>query len=166
MRFAVFAMAVLIGCAAGKSSTSAATAPASGDPLKVPEGNALIVSLQARGAQVYGCKDGTKWELKAPDAQLMDASGAVVGKHYGGPTWESQDGSKVMGEVVAKVPSPGTIPQLLLKAKSTEGSGTFSKVAFIQRLDTKGGAAPDGACTTGAEQRVDYTATYSFYGAK
>jgi hypothetical protein len=60
--------------------------------------------------------------------------------------------------------SSDSIPWLLLKAKSNEGAGIFSRVTFIQRLDTAGGRAPAGACAAGAEQRVDDNATYRFFG--
>jgi hypothetical protein len=160
MRWSTLMAVVLVGCAGAKP------APEISDALKVPEGNALIVTLQARGSQIYACKDGSKWELKAPEAQLMDSNGGVAGKHYGGPTWEANDGSKVVGETMQRQAAPGTIPWLLLRAKSTEGAGLFSKVAFIQRLHTSGGAAPDGTCPAGSELRVEYGATYSFYGPK
>jgi hypothetical protein len=157
MRRLITMTIVLMACAAGKPQPEA-------DVLRVPDGGSLIAALHAQGAQVYECRDGTKWELKGPDAELRDDSGSVVGRHYGGPTWESNDGSKVVGEVVGKKPMPGGIPWLLLAAKSFEGRGVFSRVTFIQRVDTKGGAAPEGSCRAGAEMRVDYTATYKFYG--
>jgi hypothetical protein len=53
-----------------------------------------------------------------------------------------------------------------LKAKSNEGTGTFSKVTYIQRVDTAGGKAPSDGCDQAhadAEARVDYTAYYYFY---
>jgi hypothetical protein len=66
----------------------------------------------------------------------------------------------------AASPDPGAIPWLLLKAKSNEGTGTFSKVTYIQRVDTAGGKAPSDGCDQAhadAEARVDYTAYYYFY---
>ena len=57
---------------------------------------------------------------------------------------DADDGSVVVGEVVAKADKPesGAIPWLLLRATSHEGSGRLSTVAFIRRANTKGGAAP------------------------
>jgi hypothetical protein len=33
----------------------------------------------------------------------------------------------------------------------------------VQRLDTRGGVAPTGACHAGASAAVPYTATYNFW---
>ncbi len=128
-------------------------------PLEVPGGAKLLFAGEAEGAQVYGCDAGA-WKLKAPDALV---AGKV--KHYGGPTWEAPDGSKVVGEVKAKAEvDPAAIPWLLLGAKSTEGSGLLAQARWIQRLDTRGGKPPATACEAGAELRVPYTAVYRFYG--
>ena len=94
-----------------------------------------------------------------------------IGKHYAGPTWESNDGSKVVGEVKAKDagPNASAIPWLLLSAKSTTGDGVFSHTQSIQRLHTVGGKAPADGCNQtllGKETRVPYKATYFFYVAK
>ena len=62
-----------------------------------------------------------------------------------------------MGEVKASHDAPGTIPWLLLSAKKTEGTGVFSKVSSIQRIDTTGGKAPESGCDaagSGKEVRV------------
>jgi hypothetical protein len=140
--------------------------------LAVPAGEHLLVRARARGVQIYICaanpKNATQleWTLKAPEAQLVDDKGKPLGKHYAGPTWEANDGSKVMGEVVAKVAQAATIPWVLLRGKA-QGSGVFGGVTTIQRLDTDGGAAPAGGCDEahrGAEQRVPYSASYLFFG--
>jgi uncharacterized protein (DUF302 family) len=47
--------------------------------------------------------------------------------------------------VVGKV-DPGAIQWLLLRAKSQEGLGKLSEVAYIRRTDTKGGVAPRTGC--------------------
>jgi hypothetical protein len=137
----------------------------------------VVLKALAKGVQVYVCKakEGAagayEWTLKAPEAELFDEKGQKIGKHYGGPTWESTDGSKVVGKVRAKVDSPEAtaIPWLLLDAKTTEGTGILSKVKNIQRLATVGGKAPATGCDAAhenAETRVDYTATYYMYGPK
>jgi hypothetical protein len=92
-----------------------------------------------------------------------------VGGHYAGPTWEANDGSKVVGEVVerANAAGPGAIPWLLLKARSNDGPGAFRTVTYVQRLETAGGVAPTEGChqsAAGAERAVEYGATYTFYG--
>jgi hypothetical protein len=157
---------ILTACSpAATVKPDAAPVPAN---LAVPPGNVLLLKASARGVQIYACKP-EGWVLKAPEADLFDENGAKIGHHSGGPTWELNDGSAVVGEVKEKAPAEGTIPWLLLTKKSTRGEGTFSRVTFIQRLDTQGGKAPADGCDTGrqgAELRVEYTASYSFYAAR
>jgi hypothetical protein len=163
----------LSASAAGPGVQSAKPVP---EALRAPADQVLAFELQATGVQIYECralKDDParfEWIFKTPQADLFDASGLLVGKHYGGPTWESADGSKVVGEVKAKDTSlsSGSIPWLLLGAKSNSGPGLFGPVKSIQRLNTVGGAAPASAsqAQAGQEVRVPYTATYAFYVGK
>jgi hypothetical protein len=72
--------------------------------------------------------------------------------------------------VISKMPAPtpDAIPWLLLRAKSHSGQGQFARVQYIQRTETKGGAAPSSPCDSshlGAEARMRYSATYTFYAA-
>jgi hypothetical protein len=128
--------------------------------------------------QIYECvnKAGAagsqEWQFRAPEAALTDRAGRSLGKHYAGPTWEGNDGSKVVGEVKARDPGPkpSAIPWLLLTAKNTMGAsaglGVFAKTTSIQRVDTVAGVAPSSACdasNVGQMARVPYTATYYFY---
>ena len=169
-----------IGSAIGLMLAACASAPraqpaAVPENLRVPDGQPLLLRAAARGAQIYTCKvkaadpAAFEWVLKAPEAELFDQSGARIGRHYAGPTWESADGSRVVGEVMQRSAVQGAIPWLLLRAKSNEGSGTFASVKYIQRLDTSGGVAPSGGCDAaheGAEASVDYSANYDFYGSR
>lgn len=146
--------------------------------LKVPAGNALILTTLAKGVQIYVCQpkasDRTQfeWTLKAPEADLFNATGALVGKHYGGPTWEyTKDKSKVVGEVKQRLDAPAStaIPWLLLSAKTHEGNGFFSKVTYIQRLNTQGGKAPATGCDSSKQNsttRVNYTADYYYFAGQ
>jgi hypothetical protein len=147
-------------------------------PIKImpPAGHVRLFKAKAVGAQIYVCKakaddpDRFEWVLKAPDADLFDEGGRRIGRHLAGPTWESfEDGSRVIGTLVEQIPAPngGDIPWLLLKTKSGVGKGRFSKVDYIQRVDTEGGIAPSGGCDQvhqDQEVRVKYKATYVFYG--
>ncbi len=164
-------VALLLGCA------SIGAGPLVPDALKVPATQTLSLQAHATGVQIYECRanndDPTKfeWVLKAPEADLLDHAGRKIGKHYGGPTWESKDGSKVVGEVKARDngPNPNAIPWLLLAAKSTSGDGIFGKTQSIQRVETFGGKAPLDGCDgsqLGKEIRVPYKATYYFYVAR
>ena len=152
---------------------------ASGVPeaLRVPPDLVLIRDVRAVGVQIYECqasKDGPtgfRWTFKAPEAELRDQAGVIVGRHYAGPTWEANDGSKVVGEVLARDngPDPNAIPWLLLSVKSTSGSGFFSHTKSVQRINTSGGNAPLGGCNealAGNEARVAYKAEYLFYGSR
>ena len=161
------ALAVVAGCA-GTRPLSPPEVPAT---LHPPAGQALYVEALATGVQIYECSrkgDAYEWAFKAPEASLAERSGYALGKHYAGPTWESTDGSTVVGEVKARDPgpTPTAIPWLLLSAKSNTGSGEFSSAKSIQRVATAGGLAPSAPCTAataGQVARVPYTATYYFY---
>jgi hypothetical protein len=52
-----------------------------------------------------------------------------------------------LGEVVVSnpAPQPGSIPWLLLRAKSHSGSGVFASGGYIARIRTEGGLPP-GQC--------------------
>jgi hypothetical protein len=63
------------------------------------------------------------------------------------------------------VPAPHPrqdIPWLRLATTGT-GPGLFGQVAYIQRLRTRGGVAPTGACQPDTSTAVPYTATYNFW---
>lgn len=134
--------------------------------LQVPAGSKLAYHTYASGVQIYRW-NGTSWGFVAPSAVLTaDANGnGFVGTHYAGPTWESKGGSKVVGAVVDRcTPNPNAIPWLLLRATSTEGSGIFHRVTFIQRVNTAAGLAPaTPGNVVGEEARVPYTTEYFFY---
>ncbi len=165
--------AILAGCAASNVGTN----PLVPENLKVPAGQTLSLVSPATGVQIYECgaikADPARfeWVFKAPEADLFDLSGKKIGRHYAGPTWESSDGSKVVGEVKARDDGPAAtaIPWLLLAAKSTSGNGALGRTQSIQRLYTVGGKAPAGGCSKaqlGKEARVPYKATYYFYLTK
>jgi hypothetical protein len=193
MRARLSAVLFLAACAHGADPASSpspagppmtATQPAAlvrptvAPELAVPDAAKLVLAASARGVQIYECAADTSgapvWKLHAPRAELLDPSGVVIGGHFGGvdqgleagPWWEAKDGSRVHGARPASVPNPGSIPLLRLEgsgAAFTGDGGLLSYVAFIQRLDTTGGAAPAGACTAGQKTEVPYTAKYYFY---
>jgi Protein of unknown function (DUF3455) len=144
-------------------------------PLPQPPANEqLLLQVHAQGDQVYTCKSNAAqftWTLKAPDAQLFDKDGKAFGKHFAGPSWEANDGSRVTGKAVANAPSPNadSIAWLLIKILSHEGQGVLSSATSIQRINTKGGKAPASGCDAshaGQEVRVSYSADYLFYAPK
>ncbi len=161
-------VAILAGCA---------TMSGAPEPLKVPATQVLSLETQGIGVQIYECKASKddpmrfEWVFKAPEAELFDSAGKRIGRHYAGPTWEGDDGSKVVGEVKARDDgrAPNSIPWLLLTAKSNSGNGVFGETQSIQRLYTIGGKAPAEGCNqaqVGKETRAPYTAKYYFYIAR
>ncbi len=169
---APLALSVVLGACAASPPAPPAGVP---DALRVPPDSQLLSQvLHGSGVQIYECERSPKeaarfaWVFKAPAAELSDPRGKAVGKHYAGPTWEANDGSKVIGEVVASGPAPtaDAIPWLLLRAKSTAGTGAFGGTTFIQRLHTLGGRAPADGCDEahlGQGARIPYEADYYFY---
>ena len=161
--------AALVGTA-GSSSAAPSTAAAVADStssdsvpeaIRVPPGNRLIARFDGQGVQVYQCAGGA-WTFLEPIASLGDPSATVI--HFRGPSWESiRDGSLVEAAAVASSPVPGAIPQVLLQATKTRGTGIFGDVTFVQRLDTTGGLTPTTTCKDGQTQGVPYTADYLFF---
>jgi hypothetical protein len=161
-------------CAAIAGCAAAPTVPA---PLRVPADQSLIKELHGAGVQIYECQPAKNdsaqfdWVFRAPEANLLSKGGRVVGKHYAGPTWEANDGSRVVAQAIGSSasPKPNSIPWLLLRARGTAGNGLFTHVQFIQRLNTAGGSVPAMGCRreqAGQQLRAAYTADYLFYGAK
>jgi len=145
------------------------------EKLAAPASEILVLQVHATGSQVYVCQAGADqklaWTLKGPEAELSDSKGAVIGKHYAGPTWKHNDGSEVVGKVTAKqdAPEAGAIPWLLLAAASHAGNGVLAGVTSIQRIHTKGGQAPASGCDDahrGAETKAAYSADYYFYAPR
>ena len=96
----------------------------------------------------------------------------------GNATWQSSfDTSKVWavktgqidGGSDASCPNAGAIPCLLLQSIGNQegptGGKLLDKVTFVQRLNTKGGAAPTTSCSVGQTQLQGYEADYYFFHA-
>jgi hypothetical protein len=139
------------------------------DSVQVPLGNKLAFHAYAVGVQRYRW-NGVSWDFVEPVATLYADAGfnGKVGTHYAGPTWESNSGSKVVAKRLEGCsPDPTAIPWLLLQMTSTDGSGIFSRVTYIQRVNTSGGLVPTApGSTVGALAEVPYTAEYYFYRAR
>ena len=143
------------------------------DKIKAPPGEEVVLQAHALGSQIYVCQAGTDgefaWTLRAPEADLHNQQGAVIGRHFAGPTWKANDGSEATGKAVAKVDPPGSdsIPWLLVTVTGHSGDGVLSRVTSVQRIHTQGGLPPPTAdCNTAkqnAEVKSRYTADYYFY---
>jgi hypothetical protein len=147
-------------------------------PPKVPDaiqarpGEEVVLLAHAFGSQIYTCKAGADgkfvWTLKAPDAELKDEKGSVIGTHFVGPAWKLKDGSEVTGKAAAHVDSEDrdSIPWLLVNAVDHAGKGLLTNVTAIQRVHTHGGKPPADGCDEprrDAETKSSYTADYYFY---
>jgi hypothetical protein len=100
---------------------------------------------------------------------------------FGNVTWQSSFDSSVVwaqtvhaipaGSDAASCPNTGAISCLLLQSIGSQKGPTGGKImtptAFIQRLNTKGGSAPDTGCSAlsdvGKQTLVPYAADYFFF---
>ncbi|MBA2690672.1 MAG: DUF3455 domain-containing protein [Burkholderiales bacterium] len=164
---------ITLALAACSSMMKAPDAPAA---VSVPAGNKPVMATVGIGELTYECRakanmtDAFEWAFAGPNAVLYDTNRVAVGKYYSGPTWESNDGSKVTGKQLAVAPAgnPGAIPLQLVQANPAAGNGVMTGVTYIQRLNTVGGTAPADACTSinvGDKKLVKYQADYIFYKA-
>lgn len=137
------------------------------DDLAAPEGSTLVLHAYAQGVQIYQW-DGMTWAPRGPSANLYAEAGGkgLVGTHSGGPTWESNSGSFVVGRL--KTPcevGAANIPWLLLDGTRSGGPGVFNGVTSIQRVNTVGGRAPSAPGSLNEVRNAPYTAEYFFYRA-
>lgn len=166
--------ALMLAAAAAAAHAQSTPRPEVPDAIKAPAGEQVVFVAHAAGSQIYTCSKGDdgkpQWTLKAPEAQLRDTKGALIGHHAAGPSWKHIDGSSVTAKLVAKAPAPApdasAIPWLLLTVVSHGGKGKFERVTSIQRIHTKGGQPPAGRCDPSrpnAETWIPYTADYYFF---
>lgn len=204
----LFAAALVLGCALGTVTNTAAqkiASPKTPDGITPGAGNTAFLEGHAFGTQGYTClptsDGGTAWNTNArPEATLfVDFFGKQVQiiTHFasinenphdstplpvplgGNATWQgSLDTSKVWAAKTGQIdagtdascPNTGAIPCLLLQSVGNQegptGGKLLAKVTFVQRLNTKGGAAPTTACSVGQTQLQPYTADYYFFRAE
>jgi Protein of unknown function (DUF3455) len=140
------------------------------DEIQVLDGNKVFLVGHAIGVQIYSC-NGSTWSFVAPRANLYGDNGKLIITHFGGPTWQAKDGSKVVGKLEASVTVDSTaIPWLRLAAASTAAGPDGDRLldtTYIQRIATTGGLAPPAAecnaATAGTRVEVPYTADYYFW---
>ena len=159
------------------SAAAAAQAAEPGIPteIQIPAGNKLFLEAHATGVQMYDCvavAGGYAWSAPTPRADLYGANGKHIGIHYGGPTWEATDGSKVVARRDAPrvTVDPTAIPWLRLSAVSVAAGpdgDRFAGTSYIQRVATVGGLPPAaGECTAetaGTHEEIPYSAEYRFW---
>ena len=95
----------------------------------------------------------------------------MIGDHFGGPSWRTDDGSTVTAARVDGVTvDPTAIPWLLLE-RTPAGvgvtDGRLGATTYIQRVATNAGLTPAAelcnALTAGTAREVPYTADYVFW---
>jgi hypothetical protein len=157
-----------IGVALALGSSLAAHAGEQPPAQLIPPNVQQVASLEASGVQIYACEfDDARnlmWVLQGPMAELYDADGELIIQHSAGPSWQAQDGSRIVGHVIAQSASdhPASIPQLLLATDGAE-NGYLASVRFVQRLDTIGGLPPGQRCSREHQTgRSPYMARYVF----
>jgi hypothetical protein len=166
--FASVIAAVWLVAGAGASRAQDAVPAA----LQPPAGYTVAFTAKATGVQIYTSSmeagSAPKWTFEAPLAELSGHGETI--HHYAGPSWEAADGSKIVrdtGTPVATVPAKqakADVPWLLIKVTPDAAPGMLSKVGYVQRISTTGGAAPATPPTReGTKVGVPYTATYVFY---
>lgn len=138
-----------------------------------PATQSTALAFTGRGTQIYSCKNtgsAYAWVLKGPDAQLFNAAGQVVGRHFFGPQWEANDGSRIAGQLLVASASPDgrqeNVPWLVLRAQIEQADGIFGHVRIITRTETHGGAAPTAPCGPQQSGQIIsevYSATYTFF---
>ena len=163
MRMCHGGLALSVLAAAAGAGAASAQVPA---PIAAP-GETAVVTLHAEGAQVYECKAGSDgklaWAFREPIATLV-LDGKTVGRHYAGPNWEHMDGSAVVGKAVGNAPgkSASDIPWLKLEVTAHRGSGAFTGVSTVQRINTAGGVFTGACDKAGAFHSAPYAADYVF----
>lgn len=163
--------------------------------LEAPSGHEPYLTGRALGTQNYVCArsttapTGVAWTLFGPQATVFDNRNKQIMTHFlsqnpietGTPraTWHHSDDSSSVWAVREEGSSdPGwvdqdAIPWLLLKVVGTQrgpgGGRRLIGTTYIQRIDTAGGPAPQGGCTSEADLAktvlIPYYAQYVFYRA-
>ena len=97
INFILFALVLFTGTSLMAKGREADLPSPQCDSLNVPAGNRVSAHLYALGVQIYRW-NGTAWAFVGPDATLYADQGfnGQAGTHYVGPTWEAEDGSKVV----------------------------------------------------------------------
>src|ERR1700687_1436130 len=129
--------------------------------------------LRGEGVQIFECRplvsDPTrfKWDLASPDATLYE-EGRSVGRLTAANIWEAAlDRSTAIGSPRSRQDGGrNNLPWVLYRADSSGDTGLFAAVTSIQRVNTRGGVAPESGCDdlhVGDEVRVNFSADYYFY---
>src|SRR5262245_42124618 len=92
---------LLVGCVAAAQASDPRASVA--EKLKVGADESLALIASAKGVQIYECRAAQgqygkyEWAFVGPEADLFDTHGMKLGHHDAGPSWEANDGSKIVG---------------------------------------------------------------------
>lgn len=137
--------------------------------IKVPDTVAPVLSLSARGVQIFRCENregSPTWIFRQPEADLIDADGRVVARHGANFSFEHTDGSRIIASVASfdEPPAAGNLRWLLMTSKSF-GDGALGGITHVQRVNTTGGMPPPQCEKSQLNRivRVEFTADFVFY---
>lgn len=137
--------------------------------IKAPSTTEPSLQLASRGVQIFRCekRDASQvWVFRQPQAELLDATGKVVGQHGANFSFELEDGSRLVSTVVAydEPANPSDLRLLLLTTRSF-GKGALENVTHVQRINTAGGMPPARCEAAQLNQllRVNFTSDFVFY---
>ncbi len=165
-------LAALLGACSSTPMAPTFSQAALPAPVQVPAGHRVVLETVGVGEITYECRAAAgaapAWAFVGPEATLQDRSGKALGRYWGPPaTWAHADGSSLTGTQLAVAPGgAGNIPLQLVKADPAKGMGLLNGVTHIQRVATRGGTAPAGACDAanlGRREVVRYQADYIFW---
>jgi hypothetical protein len=167
MKRTITALILAVAAACPIAALAGPPAPDVPSGIGVTDGSKPYLIAHAVGVQIYSC-DGTAWRFVAPRAALYDDHDHLVVTHFAGPTWQTRDGSRVVGRRVAGINvDPTAIDWLLLSTTPGDKPGRLSQTTWIQRIATVGGIAPAAAtcsaATAGTTHEVPYRADYVFW---
>ena len=151
-------------------------APPVPSTITVEDGHKPFLIGHAVGVQIHECTtspSGYRWRFVGPRADLVGDNGKLLATHFGGPSWQTRDGSTIRamldgnGSVTV---DPTAIPWLRLRVTSVIGGVDGDRLVattFVQRINTTGGLAPApeacGPGTVGEAAEIPYTADYVFW---
>lgn len=159
------------GTTDSRPPTATATAPKLGffSNIKAPSDQVPVLQLAGQGVQIFRCEKretGMAWVFRQPEAELFDSAGKAVGRHGASFSFEHIDGSRLISTIVANDEAPqATDLRWLLMTTRSYNRGTFERVTYVQRVNTKGGLPPTrcDAAQSGQLLRIDFKADFVFY---
>src|SRR5438045_9767451 len=101
-KVAAFLLMLLVAACASPKPLTVVKVP---EALKPGANESLAMIVPAKGVQIYECgarRDyggGYEWAFVAPEADVFDARGNCIGRHYACHNWESPDGRMVFGRL-------------------------------------------------------------------